>query len=175
MEWKTSPKKFHQNKKNTMKNIFLVCLTFLLASCSFESEEKKFINSLNDASKNCDEEALLRLISKGFDINGGGNEAPLVVATRNGKVECVRTLLNNGANPFVETSSSGTYTNLVARPLLLAKSVIIYYASYNTEQMKTQLDKSSNLYEIIVEKKIPLTNFKEIEQLLIEAESKWKK
>jgi len=107
----------------------------------------------------CDADELESLIEKGADVNGSGHpsgDRPLRIAAVNGHLECVKKLLELGANPTL-TFQNG---KLLVRPLVSVQAATI---------LLKEAKRNPNLL-VANDKNVSMETYEEIIKVLEDAE-----
>ena len=143
--------------------LFAMCL-----SCSDSRTPEQLTDALLKAASICDISEVEKLIKKGADVNGTGHpsgDRPLRIAAVNGHLQCVKKLLEAGADPTLTVRSG----SMIFRPLVSVQAA----AHLLREAKKTPpalLPMMNPALQEALDRGISEKTYEEIMNLLAEAE-----
>lgn len=151
--------------------LFIITLT---SSCADHRTPAQLTDALLKAAAQGKTTEIKKLLQKGADVNGEGHpsgDLPLRLAAVNGYVECVKLLLEAGADPLRTAPCGKTRSTVfMGRPLA---AVMPYYYSLKEEKEKTSpriWPMDPKQMKDMQDRGITIEDYEEIIRLLEEAE-----
>jgi hypothetical protein len=149
----------------------------VISACSDSRTPEQLTDALFTAVTEGDCVQVKRLIEKGADVNGQGHpsgDLPLRIAAIRGHVECVRALLDAGADPTRTTSTTTGITRMVFRPVISVQAAL-HLLKQAKETPPALLPMMHPSLKRTLESGVTVEQYEEIIRMLEEAERQQEK
>jgi ankyrin repeat protein len=150
-----------------ISRLVIFSLITICLSCLNNRTPEQLTDELLEASSLCNGSKIKKLIEKGADVNGTGHpsgDRPLRIAAVNGHLDCVKILLEAGADPTL-TAKSGS---MVFRPVasVQAAALRVKETKKSSSTMPVMDPALQEVMDIVVSEE----TYDEIIRVLLEAE-----